>query len=200
MMAVRSTAGVAVRRRVRGLVAGAEAAPVGDVGRGPGSGGLRFMGGASSALLLAADYKQLEMRLFAAFSHDPTLQRELAHHGDLFVRVAAAWHRKDAAAVSADERAKTKQLCYGLLYGMGAEKLGAGLGVRQPNARPVPAQAQRPVLHGAAELEDRGRGAGLKQRRLVGVRDGEARYGRRGVLQRHERRVGRRDDAPWRRP
>ena len=28
-------------------------------------------------LLLAADYKQLEMRLFASFSGDPTLQREL---------------------------------------------------------------------------------------------------------------------------
>ena len=86
-------------------------------------------------LLLAADYKQLEMRLFASFSGDPTLQRELGAGGDLFVRVAAAWNRKGAAAVTADERGKTKQLCYGLLYGMGVEKLGAGLGVSAADAR-----------------------------------------------------------------
>ena len=48
---------------------------------------------------------------------------------------AAAWNRKGAAAVTADERGKTKQLCYGLLYGMGVEKLGAGLGVSAADAR-----------------------------------------------------------------
>ena len=32
-------------------------------------------------VLLAADYKQLEMRLFAAFSNDPQLQREVREGG-----------------------------------------------------------------------------------------------------------------------
>ena len=32
-------------------------------------------------VLLAADYKQLEMRLFAAFSNDPQLQREVRAGG-----------------------------------------------------------------------------------------------------------------------
>ena len=64
-------------------------------------------------VLLAADYKQLEIRLFAAFSGDPQLQREVREGGDLFVRLAAMWYKKPSAHVTAEERGGVKTMVYG---------------------------------------------------------------------------------------
>ena len=77
----------------------------------------------AGCLLVSADYSQLEMRLMAHISGDPRLQAELHAGGDLFRRVAGAWHRKPPESVSAVEREHTKQLCYGLTYGLGVERM-----------------------------------------------------------------------------
>ena len=65
-------------------------------------------------VLLAADYKQLEIRLFAAFSGDPQLQREVREGGDLFVRLAALWYKTPCAQVTAEQRGGVKTMVYGL--------------------------------------------------------------------------------------
>ena len=78
-------------------------------------------------VLLAADYKQLEIRLFAAFSSDPQLQREVRSGGDLFVRLAAMWYKKPCEQVTAEERSGVKTMVYGLVYGLGIDRLAGQL-------------------------------------------------------------------------
>jgi len=89
---------------------------------------------APGVVFLSADYSQLEMRLMAQLSNDPRLQLELHAGGDLFRRVAGAWHRKAPEAISELERGHTKQLCYGLTYGLGVERMAASMQLTVPEA------------------------------------------------------------------
>ncbi|KNA12473.1 hypothetical protein SOVF_125610 [Spinacia oleracea] len=79
-------------------------------------------------LLLTADYSQIELRLMAHFSKDPSLIELLSDpHGDAFTMVASRWTGKLESNVSSQERDQTKRLVYGILYGMGANTLAEQL-------------------------------------------------------------------------
>lgn len=79
-------------------------------------------------LLLAADYSQIELRLMAHFSKDPSLVELLSkRNSDVFRMIAAKWTGKAESAVSAIEREQTKKLIYGIIYGMGANTLAEQL-------------------------------------------------------------------------
>ncbi|CAI9093473.1 OLC1v1028975C1 [Oldenlandia corymbosa var. corymbosa] len=79
-------------------------------------------------LLLTADYSQIELRLMAHFSRDPSLIELLKKpDGDVFTMIAAKWTRKMESNVSPQERNQTKRLVYGMLYGMGASTLAEQL-------------------------------------------------------------------------
>lgn len=79
-------------------------------------------------LLLTADYSQIELRLMAHFSRDPSLIELLNKpDGDVFTMIAAKWTRKMESSVSSQERDQTKRLVYGMLYGMGASTLAEQL-------------------------------------------------------------------------
>lgn len=85
-------------------------------------------------VMLSADYTQLEMRLLAHFSSDVKLRGVLQAGGDLFCEIMSSWQGKPVAQVSAAERNQAKQLCYGLCYGLGMERLAASLGVSSSQA------------------------------------------------------------------
>jgi len=74
---------------------------------------------ASGCVLVSADYSQLEIRLMAHFSRDPSLQQILCNGGDVFRQIASKWLHKQEHEVTGDDRQTTKRLCYGILYGMG---------------------------------------------------------------------------------
>ncbi|XP_059641680.1 helicase and polymerase-containing protein TEBICHI isoform X1 [Cornus florida] len=79
-------------------------------------------------LLLTADYSQIELRLMAHFSKDPSLIELLSKpHGDVFTMIAAKWTGKTESTVNSQERDQTKRLVYGILYGMGANTLSEQL-------------------------------------------------------------------------
>eukprot|EP00743_Colponemidia_sp_Colp-15_P013894 GILK01016304.1.p1 GENE.GILK01016304.1~~GILK01016304.1.p1 ORF type:complete len:627 (-),score=98.84 GILK01016304.1:117-1763(-) len=80
-------------------------------------------------LLLSADYCQVELRLLAHFSQDVNLLRCLGSEGDIFKQIAAQWLQKTEEDVTDVERAGAKQVCYGLLYGIGAQSLAAELDI-----------------------------------------------------------------------
>ncbi|KAL1522953.1 hypothetical protein AB1Y20_017917 [Prymnesium parvum] len=84
---------------------------------------------------LSADYTQLEMRLMAAFSRDPKCLQALHAGGDLFKEMCCRWHGKPIDQVSAEERNQAKQLCYGLCYGLGIERLAGVLNANVAYAR-----------------------------------------------------------------
>ncbi|EGT39822.1 hypothetical protein CAEBREN_25467 [Caenorhabditis brenneri] len=65
-------------------------------------------------LLIGADYKQLELRVLAHLCNDSTLVTMIKEDRDLFGELSFEWNFS---------RDVVKQLCYGLIYGMGARTL-----------------------------------------------------------------------------
>ena len=81
-------------------------------------------------ILLAADYSHLELRLLAHLSGDPKLCNILQDvSGDAFRSMAAEWLRVEPSEVTTEQRQQAKQVCYGILYGIGAKGLATRLSV-----------------------------------------------------------------------
>lgn len=85
-------------------------------------------------VLLAADFSQIELRLLAHLSADPTLLRLFAEDRDVFCFLASQWFGGSADAVAEEVRAQAKTLTYGLLYGMSAASLSAAMAVSRVEA------------------------------------------------------------------
>jgi len=86
-------------------------------------------------LLVAADYSQIELRVLAHMSGDPTLTEAFAAGDDIHARTAGILFDKPRKQVSTDERRKAKTINFGLLYGMGPQKLGRELGISLKDAK-----------------------------------------------------------------
>jgi len=87
----------------------------------------------AGARLVAADYSQIELRVLAHMSGDPTLRDAFAAGHDIHARTASLLFDKEK--VSPDERRKAKTINFGLLYGMGPQKLGRELGISLKEAK-----------------------------------------------------------------
>jgi len=84
--------------------------------------------------LIGIDYSQIELRLLAHFSQDPTLLDAFAHDKDI--------HRQTAVAIFGEEEADAKRnvaktVNFGLLYGMGPKKLSVDIGVTTKEAKEI---------------------------------------------------------------
>ncbi|XP_043272294.1 DNA polymerase theta [Venturia canescens] len=86
-------------------------------------------------LILSADYCQLELRILAHFSEEPNLCRILRKKGDVFKNIAARWYNVAEDKIDDNMRQKTKQLCYGMIYGMGTKTLAETLAVTEREAK-----------------------------------------------------------------
>uniref|UniRef100_A0A8C3YVJ5 DNA polymerase theta n=1 Tax=Catagonus wagneri TaxID=51154 RepID=A0A8C3YVJ5_9CETA len=89
-----------------------------------------FTGG----LILAADYSQLELRILAHLSNDHRLIQVLNTGADVFRSIAAEWKMIELESVGDDLRQQAKQICYGIIYGMGAKSLGEQMGIKENDA------------------------------------------------------------------
>ncbi|EDK97954.1 polymerase (DNA directed), theta, isoform CRA_d, partial [Mus musculus] len=85
-------------------------------------------------LILAADYSQLELRILAHLSRDCRLIQVLNTGADVFRSIAAEWKMIEPDAVGDDLRQHAKQICYGIIYGMGAKSLGEQMGIKENDA------------------------------------------------------------------
>ncbi|XP_013200333.2 DNA polymerase theta [Amyelois transitella] len=85
-------------------------------------------------VLVSADYCQLEMRVLTHYSEDPVLMRIMKSDVDVFKSIAASWSNLPEEEVDDDLRQKAKQLCYGILYGMGNRTLSQHLDVTELEA------------------------------------------------------------------
>ena len=87
-------------------------------------------------VLLSADYSQLELRILAHLSGDRQLCAILSRDGgDVFRSIAGLWKKKSEVQVSDDERQQAKQICYGIVYGMGCKTLAEQLDVAEDEAK-----------------------------------------------------------------
>ncbi|KYM80156.1 Helicase POLQ-like protein [Atta colombica] len=86
-------------------------------------------------IMLSADYCQLELRLLTHFSQDSVLCKIMKQPGDIFKNIAAKWNNVAEEQVTSEMRQRTKQLCYGMIYGMGVKSLAENLCVSEPEAQ-----------------------------------------------------------------
>lgn len=78
--------------------------------------------------LVIADYSQIELRILADWSQDTALVKALMSGEDLHCVTASQMFGIALEEVSKEQRAAAKQLNYGIMYGLGAQGLGARIG------------------------------------------------------------------------
>lgn len=85
--------------------------------------------------LAAADYSQIELRVLAHFSKDPALLDAFRNDEDIHSRTAALLNDKTVEEVTTEERRGAKTINFGLIYGMGVQKLARELKIKQTEAK-----------------------------------------------------------------
>jgi len=83
-------------------------------------------------VLVGIDYSQIELRLLAHFSKDPALLDAFNSGADIHRQTAVHIFGEDEAD---EKRSVAKSINFGLLYGMGARKLGETLGIPPKEAK-----------------------------------------------------------------
>ena len=86
-------------------------------------------------VLIAADYSQIELRILAHLSGDPTLREAFAANVDIHRFVAAQVHGIEAAAVTPAQRNAAKAVNFGIIYGQTAFGLAGQLGIPRGQAQ-----------------------------------------------------------------
>lgn len=86
-------------------------------------------------VLVSADYSQVELRVLAHMSQDPTLLDAFAKGEDIHTRTAALIFECPQDKVSAEQRRNAKTINFGLIYGMGAQKLAQELKISLAEAK-----------------------------------------------------------------
>jgi DNA polymerase-1 len=95
-----------------------------------------FLAPTPGNVLLAADYSQIELRLFAHLSGDPNLIDAFARGEDIHEYAArAVFNVKAGTPVDAEMRRRAKAVNFGILYGQGEVGLAQSVGFSRKEAR-----------------------------------------------------------------
>jgi DNA polymerase-1 len=84
---------------------------------------------APGCLMLSADYSQIELRVLAHLSGDPTLIDAFRRGEDIHARTAAEVLGRKPGEVDAEARRLAKVINFGIIYGMGPQRLAGELGI-----------------------------------------------------------------------
>ncbi len=80
-------------------------------------------------VLVAADYSQIELRVLAHLTGDPVLVEAFATGEDIHTRTAAEVFEVTPALVSTEMRRRAKVINFGIIYGMGPQRLARELAI-----------------------------------------------------------------------
>ncbi len=86
-------------------------------------------------VLVAADYSQIELRVFAHYSQDPAFMAAFEEDQDIHTRTAREVLGNETGEVTSGMRRIAKAINFGIIYGMGSQKLGEELGISTRVAR-----------------------------------------------------------------
>lgn len=89
----------------------------------------------SNRMLISADFCQLELRVLAHLSKDPSLISIFSTVNDVFTSIAAKWNKITETDVTEKMRNDTKQICYGIIYGMGIKSLAVSMNCDEERAQ-----------------------------------------------------------------
>jgi DNA polymerase-1 len=93
-----------------------------------------FVPGAPGWRFLSADYSQIELRVMAHLSGDPALQDAFRRGADIHRDTAARVFHVQPGLVSDELRGRAKAINFGILYGMGAQRLARETGMTEAEA------------------------------------------------------------------
>ncbi len=80
-------------------------------------------------MLLSADYSQIDLRVLAHLSGDPTLTSAFRKGEDIHIRTATELLGITPDKVDANARRLAKTINFGIIYGMGPQRLATALGI-----------------------------------------------------------------------
>jgi DNA polymerase I len=89
---------------------------------------------AGDRVIVAADYSQVELRIIAHLSQDPSLMQAFELNLDVHSATAAEVFSVSIDDVSAEQRRRAKAINFGLMYGMSAFGLAKQLGISREDA------------------------------------------------------------------
>jgi DNA polymerase I len=88
-------------------------------------------------LILSADYSQIELRIMAAFSGDPSMIEAFNQGRDIHATTASKVFKVALDEVTSDMRRKAKMVNFGIIYGISAFGLGQRLGIPRGEASDI---------------------------------------------------------------
>jgi DNA polymerase-1 len=90
---------------------------------------------ARGALLVCADYSQIELRVLAHLSEDPTLLDAFRKNEDIHARTASLLFDLNPHSITPEQRRNAKTINFGIIYGMGAQRLAQELHIPLKEAK-----------------------------------------------------------------
>ncbi|MBF0236754.1 MAG: DNA polymerase I [SAR324 cluster bacterium] len=82
-----------------------------------------FIPSSAEKILISADYSQIELRIVAHYSKDPTFLKAYRENQDIHALTASAIFNVPIEDVSREMRSRAKEVNFGLIYRMGPERL-----------------------------------------------------------------------------
>jgi DNA polymerase-1 len=88
-------------------------------------------------VLMSADYSQIELRIMASLSKDPTMVEAFRQNQDIHAITAAKVFKVPLDEVTSDQRRQAKMVNFGLIYGITAFGLAQRLGIKKSEATDI---------------------------------------------------------------
>ncbi|NUN69618.1 MAG: DNA polymerase I [Bacteroidetes bacterium] len=96
-----------------------------------------FVPSSPGAVILSADYSQIELRIMAHISGDPGMTEAFKRQEDIHASTAAKVFGVDQKDVTRDMRRKAKEVNFGIMYGIGPFGLASRLDITQAEAKEI---------------------------------------------------------------
>lgn len=93
-----------------------------------------FVARSEEYLILSADYSQIELRIMAAFSGDPSMIEAFNQGRDIHATTASKVFHVPLEDVTSDMRRQAKSVNFGIIYGISAFGLARNIGVSRTEA------------------------------------------------------------------
>ncbi len=86
-------------------------------------------------VIISADYSQIELRVLAHLAHEENLRQAFVEKQDIHTATAARIFGVPPQAVTGNQRAQAKAINFGIIYGMGPQRLARETGVSMKEAK-----------------------------------------------------------------
>jgi DNA polymerase-1 len=96
-----------------------------------------FVARGSEFKIMSVDYSQIELRIIAALSEDPSMIKAFKEGLDIHAATAATVYKVPIGEVSREQRSAAKAVNFGIIYGQSAFGLAQNLGISRTEAKGI---------------------------------------------------------------